>query len=209
MSADRRAHWEQVFSSRAQDRVSWFEASPETSLRLIRSCGLASDACILDVGAGASRLPDALLREGFTSIAVLDISPSALEQTRERLGPLARSVRFIVADVASWRPDFPIDLWHDRAVLHFLTDGAERAAYAEALRSGVQAGGYAVIAGFAPSGPERCSGLPVVRADQSALAALIGPEFELLDAFEQDHVTPGGVHQRFLFTRFRRGTAQS
>ncbi len=209
MTADRKAHWEHVFTSRAEDRVSWFEATPETSLRLIRACGLASDACILDVGAGASRLPDALLRDGFTNIAVLDISPTALGQTRHRLGPLARSVRFIVADIASWRPDFAVDLWHDRAVLHFLTDAAERAAYAEALRFAVPAGGFAVIAGFAPSGPERCSGLPVVRADEAALAALLGPGFELIEAFEQDHVTPGGARQRFLFTRFRRGAART
>lgn len=184
--------------------MSWFEAVPETSLALIRSCALPADACILDVGAGASHLPDALLQEGFANIAVLDISPSALAQTRQRLGQRAQSIRFIVADVASWHPDFSVGLWHDRAVLHFLTDEAERAAYAEALRSAVRPGGYVIISGFAPSGPERCSGLPVMRADQSAIASLLDPEFELLDAFEKDHTTPTGATQRFVFTRFRR-----
>ena len=209
MPADRREHWEQVFSSRAEDEVSWFEAVPETSLALIRACRLTADALILDVGAGASHLPDALLREGFTRVAVLDISPAALARTKERLGPLAQSVGFIVADVTNWRPDLLVDVWHDRAVLHFLTDEADRAAYAQALQSAVRPGGYVIISNFAPSGPERCSGLPVVRADQTAIAALLGPEFDLVEAFEKDHITPKGARQRFLFTRFRRRATQA
>ena len=204
---DRQEHWDQVFSSRAEDQVSWFEAVPETSPSLIHSCGLQRDSLILDVGAGASRLPDALLREGFTNVAVLDISPSALALTKQRLGADGHLVRFINADVASWHPDFSVDLWHDRAVLHFLTDPAERHAYAATLRSAVRAGGHVIISGFALSGPERCSGLPVVRADQSDIAALLGADFELLDAFEKDHVTPKGARQRFQFTRFRRRAA--
>ena len=206
MSAGRQAHWERVFSSNTEDQVSWFEAVPEASLSLIRACGLARDALILDVGAGASRLPDALLNEGFTNVALLDISAAALEQTRQRLGPLARSVRMIVADVADWRPDVQVDLWHDRAVLHFLAGTHDRAAYAAAVRTAVRSGGFVIISGFAPSGPERCSGLPVVRASQSEIAALLGPGFDLLDAFEKDHLTPKGVMQRFLFTRFWRHT---
>lgn len=207
MPGGRREHWEQTFASRAANQVSWFEDVPESSLALIRACKLPSDAAILDVGAGSAHLADALLREGFTNVAVLDISPAALAITKERLGPLARSVRFIVADIASWRPDFTVDLWHDRAALHFLTDEGDRAAYAATLRSAIRPGGYAVISNFAPSGPERCSGLPVIRADQSEIAALLGRGFELLDAFEKDHITPWGARQRFLFTRFRRRAA--
>lgn len=206
MPADQRQHWEQVYATHLEDEVSWFEAFPETSLALIRSCGLSPNALILDVGAGASCLPDALLSEGYMNLAVLDVSPSALERTRQRLGDRAQSVGFIVADIVNWRPDFQVDLWHDRAMLHFLISDADRAAYAESLRAAVRAGGYVIISNFAPTGPERCSGLPVVRADQSAIAHLLGPEFELLEAFEKDHTTPKGRKQRFLFTRFRRSS---
>ncbi len=204
MPVERQSHWEQVYSGNAEDQVSWFEAVPETSLSLIRACRLPPDALILDVGAGASRLPDALLKEGFTNLAVLDISAAALEKTKARLGPLARNVRMIVADVAAWRPEFQVDLWHDRATLHFLTEQEERAAYAVTVRSAVRPGGFVIISGFAPSGPARCSGLPVMRASQAEVAALLGPDFEPLDAFEADHTTPKGMHQRFLYTRWKR-----
>ncbi|WP_262272075.1 class I SAM-dependent methyltransferase [Microvirga yunnanensis] len=204
MPSTRPEHWDGVFTTKADEAVSWFQATPETSLRLIRACNLPKDAVILDVGAGASRLPDTLLEEGFTNIAVLDVSAVALERTRARLGGNGHSVRFIVADIAAWQPDFTVDLWHDRATLHFLTEPRDRAAYAEALRQAVNPGGYALISGFAPSGPERCSGLPVLRADPAAIAILLGSDFDLLDAVEENHRTPSGSQQRFVFTRFQR-----
>jgi len=204
MSDARQEHWNNVFTTRSEEAVSWFQATPETSLRLIRACHLRKDECILDVGAGASRLPDALLEDGFTNIAVLAISASALARTKTRLGDKGRAVRFIVADLAAWRPDLTVALWHDRAVLHFLTEERDRTAYADALRGAVRSGGYVLISGFAPSGPERCSGLPVLRAGQDAIAALLGPDFDLLEAFEEDHPTPSGGRQRFVFTRFKR-----
>lgn len=208
MSDARQEHWNKTFTTKAEEEVSWFQPVPETSLRLIRACRLPKEACIIDVGAGESRLPDALLAEGYTNIAVLDISAVALEQTKERLGAKGASVHFIVADISAWEPAFPVDLWHDRAVLHFLTEPEERAAYAEALRRAVRPGGFALIAGFAPSGPERCSGLPVFRADKAAIAALLGPDFDCLEAFEEDHHTPWGSVQRFLFTRFERRSGE-
>lgn len=140
---------------------------------------------------------------------MLDVSAVALDRTRTRLGDKGQSIRFIVADIAAWQPDFAVDLWHDRAVLHFLTEERDRAAYAEALRKVVKPGGFVVISGFAPSGPERCSGLPVVRADPSAISTLLGPRFDLLDAFEEDHETPFGGRQRFVFNRFRRQDAHT
>lgn len=204
MADTRQKHWNNVFTTKADDAVSWFQATPETSLCLIHACDLPKDACILDVGAGSSHLPDALLGEGFTDIAVLDVSAAALERTKARLGDRGQAVRFIVADIAAWQSEFPVDLWHDRAVLHFLTEPQDRAAYADALRRAVRPGGFVLISGFAPSGPERCSGLPVLRADQDAIADLLGPGFDLLEAFEEDHQTPSGSHQRFVFTRFQR-----
>ncbi|MBQ0821916.1 class I SAM-dependent methyltransferase [Microvirga sp. HBU67558] len=209
MSDARQEHWNSIFTTKAGNAVSWFQAIPETSLRLIRTCGLPKDASILDAGAGASHLPDALLAEGFSNITVLDISAAALAKTRARLGDKGQTVRFIVADLAAWKPDLTVDLWHDRAVLHFLTEKRDRAAYADALRRAVRPGGFVVISGFAPSGPERCSGLPVLRADQNAIATLLGPDFDRLDAFEEDHQTPSGGRQRFVFTRFRRRGSQS
>jgi SAM-dependent methyltransferase len=204
MSDARQEHWNSVFTTKAEDAVSWFQATPETSLRLIQACNLPKDASILDVGAGASHLPDALLAEGFSTIAVLDVSDAALAKTRARLRDKRQTVRFIVADLAAWKPDLTFDLWHDRAVLHFLTEERDRAAYADALQRAVRPGSFVLISGFAPSGPERCSGLPVVRADPNAIADLLGPDFDLLDAFEEDHQTPSGGRQRFVFTRFRR-----
>ncbi|MBM6581207.1 class I SAM-dependent methyltransferase [Microvirga sp. BT689] len=208
MADTREGHWDTVYTTKADEAVSWYQPVPETSLRLIRACHLPKDASILDVGAGASRLPDALLGEGFTNIAVLDVSAAALARTKARLGGKGISVRFIVADVATWEPDFPVDLWHDRAVLHFLTEPQDRVAYVDALRRTVRPGGFVLVSGFAPSGPERCSGLPVLRADPDAIAVLLGPEFELIEAFEEDHQTPSGGRQRFVFTRFRQRGAQ-
>jgi SAM-dependent methyltransferase len=204
MADTRQEHWDTVFTTKADEAVSWYQPTPETSLRLIRACNLPKEACILDVGAGASRLPDALLAEGFTNIAVLDVSAVAMARTRARLGGKGHSVHFIVADIAAWMPDFTVDLWHDRAVLHFLTEPKDRAAYADALRRAVRVGGFVLISGFAPSGPERCSGLPVLRADQDMIASLLGTDFALLDAFEEDHQTPSGTRQWFGFTRFQR-----
>lgn len=209
MADTREGHWDAVYTTKADEAVSWYQPVPETSLRLIRACHLPKDASILDVGAGASRLPDALVDEGLTNITVLDVSAAALARTKARLGGKGTSVRFIVADISAWEPDFPVDLWHDRAVLHFLTEPQDRVAYADALRRAVRPDGYALISGFAPRGPERCSGLPVLRADPAAIAVLLGPEFELMEAFEEDHHTPSGSRQRFVFTRFRRRGVQS
>ncbi|WP_338105280.1 class I SAM-dependent methyltransferase [Microvirga tunisiensis] len=204
MSDTRQEHWDKIFATKDEEAVSWFQVRPETSLRLIRACGLPKAAGILDVGAGCSHLPDALLEEGFANIAVLDISATALARTRARLGDKGLAVRFIVADLTAWQPDLTVDLWHDRAVLHFLTQDRDRAAYADAVRQAVKPGGFVLISGFAPGGPERCSGLPVLRANQDAIAPLLGPVFDLLETFEEDHQTPSGGRQRFVFTRCQR-----
>jgi SAM-dependent methyltransferase len=204
MSYTRQEHWGKVFTIRLDDAVSWFQSTPETSPRLIRACILPKGARILDVGAGVLRLPDALLDEGGRNIAVLDVSAAALARTNARLGDKGQSVRFIVADLAAWEPAFTVDLWHDRPVLHFLTDPKSRAAYADALSHTVDPGGFALISGFSPSGPERCSGLPVLRVDQDAIGTLLGPDFDLLEAFEEDHQTPSGGPQRSVFTQFQR-----
>ena len=201
---DRQAHWQQVYTGKDDQTVSWFEAVPQVSLDLIHATSVGPDAAIVDIGGGASRLVDALLADGFRDLTVLDLSGEALEKTKARLGARGASVTWLEADVTTWQPARLYDLWHDRAALHFLTDPGDRTAYAERVTRAVRPGGHVIIATFAPDGPERCSGLPVVRHDAASLAALLGPSFELIEARRHDHTTPAGAVQRFQFSRFRR-----
>ena len=198
------AHWERVWNSRSPEGMSWFQARPETSLELIRATGMGSEGPIIDVGGGVSRLPDALLARGFSRLAVLDLSPTALAVAQERLGVRAVSVEWLVGDVRSFEPPHPFDVWHDRAVFHFLTSSADRLDYHEALLRTVPAGGHAIVGTFGPRGPERCSGLPVVRYDPASLAVELGPELELVESREEIHRTPTGAEQQFIFGRFLR-----
>jgi len=200
----RQAHWQNVYSTRGEREVSWFQERPAVSLDLIRAAGATPASSVIDIGGGASRLVDALLADGFGAVTVLDISEAALSAARQRLGSKAAAVTWIVADVTAWEPTQVYDLWHDRAVLHFLTDAADRAAYVARLGKALRPGGHAVIGTFALDGPERCSGLPVVRYDGKGLADLLGPNFMLIDTRTDAHQTPMGGVQRFQFSLFRR-----
>lgn len=200
---ERQSHWQNVYQTKGERDVSWFQESPTISLDLIRATGIGTEASIIDIGGGASRLVDALLADDFRSVSVLDVSEKALAASRDRLGPRAKHVTWIVADVTAWRPDKNYDLWHDRAAFHFLTDPGDRAAYAACVRNVVRPGGHVIIGSFAPDGPERCSGLPVVRHDAASIGEVLGPSFKLIESRRHDHQTPGGTLQRFQFSRFQ------
>jgi SAM-dependent methyltransferase len=200
----RKAHWENVYSTKGEREVSWFQEDPAPSLELIALAGLPAGASIIDIGGGASRLVDTLLERNIGQITVLDLSAAALDAARKRLGDRAANVRWEVADITKWRSTQIYDLWHDRAAFHFLTDQADQSAYVEQLRRVVKPGGCVIIGTFALDGPERCSGLPIVRHDAASLSAMLGPDFKLIDARRHDHATPWGVMQRFQFSTFRR-----
>jgi SAM-dependent methyltransferase len=202
MTNARRDHWDDVYASKAETEVSWFEATPAPSLELLALVGATPHSAILDVGGGASRLVDHLIAAGYEDVAVLDLSVAALAAARARLGAAAERVAWIAADVTAWTPPRAYDVWHDRAAFHFLVDPADQAAYRVRLRQALRPGGHAILATFALDGPERCSGLPVQRWDAAGLAEFLGPDFALVEARRHEHVTPRGAVQRFQFAAF-------
>jgi SAM-dependent methyltransferase len=208
-SLDRQDHWEKFYQTKGEREVSWFQESPAISLDLIRATGVTRIASIIDIGGGASRLIDALLDAGFETLTVLDLSEKALATSKARLGARAARVRWLAADVTMWEPAETYDVWHDRAAFHFLTDAKDRAAYAACVLRAVRPGGHVIIGTFALDGPERCSGLPVVRYDAALLGAVLGSAFSLVESRKDAHQTPMGTLQRFQFSRFRRCTSRT
>ena len=200
----RQAHWQKVYTTKGEQDVSWFQESPTISLDLIGATGAGVDASVIDIGGGASRLVDALLDQGYQDVTVLDLSEQALATAKARLGSRAAKAQWVVADVTTWQPSRSYDVWHDRAAFHFLTDPNDRAAYAERVKQTVGPGGHVIIGTFALDGPERCSGLPIVRHDAASIGAVLGHSFELVETRRHDHQTPMGTTQRFQFSRFRR-----
>jgi SAM-dependent methyltransferase len=198
----RKHHWEDVYATKASTELSWYQAIPATSLSLIRTSGAGPAAKIIDIGGGASTLADCLLADCYRNITVLDISATALDRARQRLGPAADQIEWLVADIVSWQPRTRYDLWHDRAVFHFLTDPQERRAYLTTLTAAIQPGGTLILGTFALDGPERCSGLSVCRYSPETLAEEIGTAFTLVQTVAEDHTTPSGTLQRFVYCRF-------
>jgi ubiquinone/menaquinone biosynthesis C-methylase UbiE len=198
-------HWEKVYTTKATDAVSWFQPHADLSLDIIRSTGLGRDAGIIDVGGGASTLVDDLVANGYTDLTVLDLSGAALATARKRLGAQESKVRWIEADVT--KADLPAnryDIWHDRAVFHFLTDPADRAAYVQTVLRSLKPGGHVIVATFGEDGPLQCSGLPVMRYSADELHDQFGAAFMLLDHRKEEHHTPSGAVQQFVYCYCRR-----
>lgn len=204
MTVAKQEHWDSVYGSKAITDVSWYEPQPEKSLELIRRAAIELTDAIIDVGGGASLLVDALLEDGYRDVTVLDVSATVLEKLRERLGAKAPRVTLLHQDVTAFEPERHYALWHDRAVFHFLVERGDRERCVHALRRGLHPGGHLVIATFGPTGPERCSGLPTMRYDETALAAELGPDFKLIESSLSTHRTPWNAPQEFLYCRFER-----
>lgn len=190
--------WNSAYAE-GDENCSWVQAIPGESLEAIERIAPALDAPIIDVGGGSSRLAECLLDRGHTDITVLDLSRSGLELARRRLGPRADRVTWVAADLLAWTPARTYALWHDRAMLHFLVEPVERAAYAARLRAALAPTGHAIIATFAPDGPERCSGLAVRRSDAAGVLRLLGPDFVAVRTETREHRTPSGVPQPFTW----------
>ncbi|QEE29043.1 class I SAM-dependent methyltransferase [Terriglobus albidus] len=200
---DLKEHWENVFKTKRPSEVSWYTPHLEHSLRWIRGEGLQKTAEIIDVGAGESTLIDDLLADGFTHLTALDLSASALAEVRHRLGAGAQSVTWVAGDVTEITlPEHHYDLWHDRAVFHFLVEQVRRERYVNEVKRALKAGGRILISTFGPEGPTRCSGLEVHRYDKDSLVAAFGEGFTLEDSELLMHETPTGKLQQFLCARF-------
>jgi SAM-dependent methyltransferase len=203
VTADRKAHWEKIYSEKGEEDTSWFQPRPETSLALIEASGEPPSAALIDVGGGVSRLVDHLLDLGWQRLSVLDISSTALETARQRLGEHASRVEWLETDLLDGSVGGPYRIWHDRAVFHFLTEPADRERYLEQLSTALEPGGSCIIATFGPEGPQQCSGLPVQRYAPQALAAMLGDRFTLEETRTEVHRTPAGKDQNFIYCRFR------
>jgi 2-polyprenyl-3-methyl-5-hydroxy-6-metoxy-1,4-benzoquinol methylase len=199
----KKKHWETVYSTKSSDSVSWFQEHAETSLDFINELNLEKSASIIDIGGGASTLVDDLLANGYSSISVLDLSGAALETAKKRIGLSSKKVHWLEADVTEVQfPKHNFEVWHDRAVFHFLTKPEERAAYIENVMHSVKPNGNIIISTFAEDGPAQCSGLPVMRYSAEALQAVFGESFLLKKQLKEIHNTPFGTTQKFVFCHF-------
>ena len=197
---DVRTHWEKIYTTKASDQVSWYRPHLETSLALIQRSAVEHTASVIDVGGGESTLVDDLLEEGFQNITVLDVSQAAVDVNKKMLGERAERLRWIVADIAQvvLKPR-AYDVWHDRAVFHFLTAPDQRASYVRQVARSVKPGGYVIVSTFGPEGPTKCSGLDIVRYDADSLHSEFGEALQLIESWKEVHQTPFGTTQQFLY----------
>ncbi|HEV2354362.1 MAG TPA: class I SAM-dependent methyltransferase [Puia sp.] len=203
MEADKN-HWENIYRTKGPADLSWTQALPLSSLDFIHSFGLPKTARIIDIGGGDSHLVEYLLDEGYSELTVLDISGAAIQKAQQRLGRRANQVQWIEQDITRFNPNMSYDLWHDRATFHFLITPRQISLYLSAARRAVHSGGYVVIGTFSARGPEKCSGLPVCRYSEEDLTRQLSRGFRKIRCISEDHHTPPGTIQNFLFCSFRR-----
>jgi len=194
-----KAHWDSIYSTKQSTQLSWWQDIPKTSLKLIHTLGLPKSSRIIDIGGGDSMLVDYLLREGYQHISVLDISAIALGRAKDRLGASADAVEWIATDIRDFHPSSGYDLWHDRAMFHFLTEDEQTSAYHAVLRESINKNGFVIIGTFSTNGPKRCSGLATQQYDREKLKLTLGNDFQEIRSLTIDHTTPGGVIQNFQF----------
>jgi len=202
---DTKEHWEEIYKSRSSDKVSWFAPHLNLSLELILNSTTSKDSKIIDVGGGASTLADDLINKGYENITILDISGDALKVSRKRLGVLSNSATWLEGNITEIKlPGQFYDLWHDRAVFHFLTSSQDRKKYVRNLNVSLKPKGTVIIATFSLKGPEKCSGLDVIRYDPETLQAELGKNYRLIKSKEEPHQTPSGTNQEFIYCMFKR-----
>ncbi|MDF2438445.1 MAG: bifunctional 3-demethylubiquinone-9 3-methyltransferase/2-octaprenyl-6-hydroxy phenol methylase [Bacteroidota bacterium] len=199
---DKKGHWENIYQTKQLNNVSWYQPIPETSLELIESSGISKDSHIIDIGGGDSYLVDALLERGYKNITVLDISETALDKAKIRLGNKASKVKWLVRDAGNFSPDEKYDLWHDRAAFHFLTNDSEIKNYFSAVYNSLNPGGTLIIGTFSESGPTKCSGIEVRQYSEQSISQLFKKGFRKIACTTIDHQTPFDTNQNFLFCSF-------
>jgi len=199
---NRKDHWERVYQRLLPNEVGWYQAYPERSLKLIINTCVGADSRIIDVGGGTSKLSKHLLDQGYQKLTVLDISGNSIEKAKSQLGVESNRITWIEADVTKYSFNEHYDVWHDRAVFHFLKEAEERRGYINSLNQALKLNGNLIIATFSLDAPPKCSGLSVVRYSQETLQNALGDNFNLVEAFVENHVTPSNVKQNFIFCRF-------
>ena len=195
-------HWEQQYAGKNPTEVSWYQSHPQHSLSLIGDTGLGTAASIIDVGGGASTLVDHLLASGYRDITVLDIARTPISRAQERLGDRSQQVTWVESDITDYVPDRTFDIWHDRAVFHYLTDEDDRESYLASMHRALKANGQVIIATFSDSGPSQCSGLDVMHYSPRMLSQVMGPRLRLVETLTEEHSTPNGGLQQFVYCRF-------
>lgn len=204
MPGSSQAHWENIFKTRDAKDHSWHQSRPDMSLALLDQCGLDANACIIDVGAGDSKLVDELLDKGFHCVHALDISNAALDRAKARLGKRSGMVTWVVSDIVAYQPNTTFDAWHDRAAFHFLTPNKAVQAYAKLAAKSLRPGGCLIIGAFSLNGPKKCSGLDIRQYDRTKLEKVFAGCFVLQEVRNETHFTPAGQPQDFIFCRFQR-----
>lgn len=197
-------HWETVFTTKAENEVSWFQKQPQTSIQLIQACKVAKDAKIIDIGGGDSYLIDSLLDLGYTNLFLLDISSAAIERAKLRLGDKAKDVSFIVSDSLYFQSDEKFDVWHDRASFHFFTEANDIEQYKNNVIANTNQNAHLIIGTFSEEGPLKCSGLPITQYSLEKMEAVFGEDFELENCFTEDHETPFDTIQNFIFCHYKK-----